>query len=74
MKGVIDRIENGKLAVIIFANGSQLVLPVEEFGFEVYEGIHLTVEFKPDPESEEKMRKEIKDLQGELLKKNRRDG
>ena len=35
MKGVIDRIEDGKLAVTIFANGSQLVLPVEEFGFMV---------------------------------------
>ena len=69
MKGVIDRIEDGKLAVIIFANGSQLIMPVEEFGFEVHEGMHLTVKFKPDPESEEKLRKEIKDLQSELLKK-----
>jgi len=52
MKGVIDRIEDGKAAVIMFTSGSQLIVPVEEFGFKVHEGMHLTVEFKPDPESE----------------------
>ncbi|MBT9147899.1 MAG: hypothetical protein DDT32_01667 [Syntrophomonadaceae bacterium] len=69
MKGVIDRIEDGKSAVVIWAGGRQMIVPVEEFGFDVHEGMHLTIEFKPDPEMEEKLRREIKDLQSELLKR-----
>ncbi len=57
------------MAVIIFENGSQLIIPVEEFDFEVQDGIHLTVEFKPDIKNRKKLRKETKNLQSELLKR-----
>jgi DNA primase large subunit len=68
MKAIIDRIENDKLAVVAFEGMGKLMVPVREFGFKIYEGMHLTVEFSPDPKSEKRLREEIKELQDELLK------
>ena len=73
MKAIIDRVEDDRLAVVVFEKMGRLIVPVEEFEFKVYEGMHLTVEFSPDPKSEERLRKEIKDLQNELLRRPGKD-
>jgi len=69
MKGIIDRIEDGKIAVLV-VKGKTLNLPVEFFDFEVREGMHLKINIEPDEKSEQKTRDEIKNLQEELLKRN----
>ncbi|MBT9132064.1 DUF3006 domain-containing protein [candidate division NPL-UPA2 bacterium Unc8] len=69
MKAIIDRIEDDKLAVVVFEGMGKLIVPVEKFGFKAYEGMHLIVKFSPDIRSEKRLRKEIKGLQDKLLKK-----
>lgn len=69
MRGIVDRIEDGKTAVIVIEGGGQMVIPVGQFDIEVYEGAHLDIDFRLNPEREEKMRREIKDLQKELLQR-----
>ncbi|MDI6641333.1 MAG: hypothetical protein QME68_03370 [Elusimicrobiota bacterium] len=71
MKAVIDRIEvginNKKIAVVkIFPSVEIVHIPVDEFGFEVYEGMWLEVEFKHDSKSEEKIRKTVTKIQTEI--------
>lgn len=72
MKGTVDRIEDGKTAVIVIEGGGQMTIPVKQFNIEVYEGAHLDIDFRLNPESEEKMRQEINDLQQELLERPRK--
>lgn len=75
MKGIIDRIEDGKIAVITITNGGVMHLPVEQLKFKAHEGAHLSIEIIQDQESEEKLRKKIKDTQQKLLnKKNNNTG
>jgi len=69
VKAYIDRIEDGKIAVLV-VKGKTLNFPVEFFDFEVREGMHLKITFEPDEESEKETREEIKNLQKELLKRN----
>ena len=71
MKAVIDRIE-GNIAVLVI-EGKTINLPVEFFGFEVHEGQHLKITFEPDEKSEQDTREEIKNLQEELLKRNKEE-
>jgi len=69
MKAVIDRIEEG-IAVLVI-EGKTINLPVEFFEFEVHEGQHLKITFEPDEESEQKTRVDVKNLQEELLNRNK---
>lgn len=69
MKAVVDRIEDGRTAVIVIEGGGQIFIPLEKFDFKVYEGAHLNVNFKLDSESEKKMRHKTGELQQELLKR-----
>ncbi|MBN2407089.1 MAG: DUF3006 domain-containing protein [Elusimicrobia bacterium] len=70
MKGIIDRIEDGKTAVINIVGGGSMLIPAEQFDIKIHEGQHLKITFEPDEESEQKTREEIKNLQEELLKRN----
>ena len=68
MKGVIDRIEDSKIAVIMISGGGSMMLPVEQIGFDVQEGSHLVIELTPDPDSRSDTQREIKEIQDRLLK------
>ncbi len=72
MRAEIDRIEDGKFAVIYFETGAELILPVELLGFKAYEGQHLKVEFTPDTASEKESSERISDLQRRLLERTRK--
>ncbi|MEA3506779.1 MAG: DUF3006 domain-containing protein [Elusimicrobiota bacterium] len=72
MKGIVDRIEDGRIAVIDIDGGGQMLVPVENLGIKVNEGDHLKIKLKQDPESREKMRKEINDIKEELLERTRK--
>lgn len=69
MRGVIDRIEDGKTAVVTIEGGGQMFIPVKQFDFKVHEGAHIDIEFKLNPEREKRMRQDIKNLQQELLER-----
>jgi len=73
MHGIVDRIEDAKVVVISIEGGGQIIIPVSQFNFEVYEGAHLDIDFKLNPEKEENMHSEIKNLQDELLKKSQEE-
>ena len=72
MKAVIDRIEEG-IAVLVI-DWKTINLPVEVFGFKVHEGQHLKITFEPDEKSEQETREKIKNLQEELLNRNKDNG
>ena len=72
IKAYIDRIEDGKTAVVIAEKSGQLLVPVKSFPFEVYEGMHLSIEMKPDPKSEKKTRDAVIELREKLLKKSQK--
>ena len=74
MKAVIDRIEDGKTAVIMIEGGGNMYIPAEQFDFEIHEGESLDIFFMPDKCSEDRLKKEIKDLQDELRKRNKEQG
>ena len=57
MKGFIDRIEENRIAVVTLKNGGEITVPADLFPFKVREGMHLNIQFSPDPEREEKTRK-----------------
>ncbi len=69
MKAVIDRIEDGKIAVIEIEGGGKMLIPAVQFNIDIYEGACLDVEFKLNIEREEKRRKKIKNLQKKLKQK-----
>jgi len=66
MHAVVDRIEEGGIAVITVTGGGEMYIPVRHFGFEVREGMHLRVDFKRDEKSEKVSLARIKKLQKEL--------
>ena len=72
MKATIDRIEDGKTAVVVVSNGGTLNVPLKEFGFKVHEGMHLFLNFKPAKNSESRTLKEVLRLQKKLLKRSRK--
>ncbi|HAM38542.1 MAG: hypothetical protein A2474_06975 [Elusimicrobia bacterium RIFOXYC2_FULL_34_12] len=72
MQAIIDRIEDGKIAVINIIGGGKMSIPTKQFKFKIHEGMFLNIQFKPDKKAEEKQIKEIKSLQNELL--NNGDG
>lgn len=73
MKAVIDRIEDGKIAVVIINGVGQVLIPVEKFDIKIHEGQHLKIIFEPDEKSEQDTKEKIKNLQEELLKRNEED-
>ena len=70
MKCYIDRIEDGEYAVIKIQGGGEMVIPARQFRFKIHEGMHLTVDFRPDEKSESATLERIKKLQQELLKRS----
>ncbi len=71
MRGYIDRIEDKKFAVINIIGGGEMIIPVKQFKFKIYEGMHLEINFKPNPESEKKLLERVKKLQRELLRRSK---
>ena len=69
MNGIIDRIEDGKIAVINIVGGGSMQIPAEQFDIEIHEGQNLKIIFETDEESEQDTRESIKTLQEELLKR-----
>lgn len=67
MKAVIDRIEDGKTAVLTVVGGGEMIIPVKQFKFKLHEGMWLDVEFKPNKKAELKSLDRVKKLQQELL-------
>ncbi len=67
MKGIVDRIEDGETAVITIEGGGIIYVPVEKFGFDLYEGAHLDIKFTHNKMSEKEMSQDIKNLQQELM-------
>jgi hypothetical protein len=70
MIGIVDRIEDGKIAVIKIRGGGELLIPVKNLPLKVYEGACLDICMSLDRKEETKQRKKIKDLQEDLLKRN----
>ena len=66
MRAVIDRIEDGKTAVLI-VGGGEMIIPVKQFKFKLHEGMWLDVEFNPNKKAESKSLDRVKKLQQELL-------
>lgn len=71
MKAYIDRIEDGKIAVVVVEKMGQLFVPVKTFPFEVHDGMHLTIEMQPDEKSESKTENALKKLREKLLKRSK---
>jgi len=67
MRAVIDRIEDGKTAVLIVIGGGEMIIPVKQFKFKLHEGMWLDVEFNPNKKAESKSLARVKKLQQELL-------
>lgn len=70
MIGIVDRIEDGKIAVIKIRGGGELVIPVANLPIKIYEGACIDITMALNKREESKQKKKIKDLQDELLKKN----
>ncbi|MGM0440839.1 MAG: DUF3006 domain-containing protein [Elusimicrobiota bacterium] len=71
MRAVIDRIEDGETVVIEVENGGKMLIPVEQFDIDVYEGACLDINFELNSEREEQKRKEISNLQEKLKKRTK---
>lgn len=69
-KAYIDRIEDGKTAVVVVAKYGELLIPVKDFRFEIREGMHLSLDLAPDPASESETFHAVQDLQKKLLKES----
>jgi len=70
MKAVVDRIEDGDIAVIRIENAGEIRLPSGCLGIDIYEGAHLDITVRMDKESEHAAAEDIKNLQKELLERN----
>ncbi len=68
---IIDRIEDGKMAVIRGIEGGEMFIPANLFPFPVHEGMHLEVTFHKNPKEETNMRKSIENLQKDLKKEEK---
>ncbi|MGM0568142.1 MAG: DUF3006 family protein [Elusimicrobiota bacterium] len=60
MKAFIDRIENGRIAVVHLERGGKLEIDKKIFPFEIHEGMHIKISLSPDSESEKRSKKKIK--------------
>jgi hypothetical protein len=69
MRAVVDRIEDGNIAVLTVTGGGEMYLPVKQFGFSPREGMWLSVDIKPDERAGKSAVVRIKKLQGKLLGK-----
>ncbi|PKN00915.1 MAG: hypothetical protein CVU77_07790 [Elusimicrobia bacterium HGW-Elusimicrobia-1] len=67
MKCYVDRIEDGKYAVINVTGGGEMIIPVKQFKFKIREGMHLDADFRCDKKSERATLDRVKKLQAELL-------
>jgi hypothetical protein len=67
MKGIVDRIEDGKIAVIHISGGGDMKIPVEHFNFALHEGAHLDIQFTPNKADEERTVEEISNIKDKLL-------
>lgn len=67
---IIDRIEDGKIAVARGLEGGEMFIPVNLFPFPVHEGMHLEVTFHKEPKEEETTRESIENIQRDLRKKS----
>ncbi len=70
MLGIVDRIEDGRIAVIKIRGGGELVIPVANLPVKIYEGACIDIKMVLNKREESKQKKKIRDLQDELLKKN----
>jgi hypothetical protein len=70
MIGIVDRIEDGKIAVIRIRGGGELVIPVSNLPSKIYQGACLDISMALNKKEEVQQKKKVKDLQAELLKKN----
>jgi hypothetical protein len=70
MLGIVDRIEDGRIAVIKIRGGGELVIPVSNLPIRIYEGACIDVTMALNKKEEARQKKKVKDLQAELLKKN----
>lgn len=70
MRAVIDRIEDGKTAVLTVNGGGEMIIPVKRFKFKLHEGMWLDVKFIPNKKAESKSLDRIKKLQQELLSRS----
>ena len=69
MRAMVDRIEDGNIAVLTVTGGGEMYLPVKRFGFRPREGMWLSVEIKQDEQAEKSAVVRIKKLQEKLLGK-----
>lgn len=72
MKAVIDRIEDGEIAVIEIEGGGRMLIPVEQFKIDIHEGACLDIDFSIDSEREKQKRKKIRNLQEKLKNRSSR--
>ncbi len=70
MLGIVDRIEDGKIAVIRIRGGGELVIPVSNLPVKIYQGACIDISMALNKKVEASQKKKIKDLQAELLNKN----
>lgn len=71
LKAYIDRIEDGKIAVVIIEKVGQLFVPIKKFPFKVYDGMHLILNISHDLNSETKTEQAINKLREKLLKRSK---
>ncbi len=72
LKAFIDRIEDAKTAVVIVERIGQLTIPVKKFPFKIHDGMHLTINMVPNPQSEKTTQDAIQLLREKLLKRSAR--
>ena len=72
MKAYVDRIEDGKMAVIVIKGGGEMIVPVKVLELKVSEGDHLEITITKDEKSKKDTADKIKKLQEELLRKNKK--
>ena len=70
LKAYVDRIEDGKTAVVIVDRYGRLLIPVKDFKSAVHEGQHFSLDLTPEPGSEASALRAVESLQKKLLKKS----
>ncbi|HAX61169.1 MAG TPA: hypothetical protein DCX95_01220 [Elusimicrobia bacterium] len=73
MKAVIDRIEDGKTAVLMVIGGGEMIIPVKQFRCKLHEGMWFDVVFKPNKKAESKSLARVKKLQQELMHRSNKE-
>ena len=71
LRVVIDRIEDGRLAVLeIEGISGDFIWPVEFLPEDVHDGSILDFTIEDNPEAESRQRKKMQELQDELLRRS----